>query len=414
MSASLNRAYVEALDAADELSAFRDRFVVGSGPNDVDAYLDGNSLGRLPRATQDRLHRLVEQQWGHGLIRSWQQWATLPREVGDLLGSAALGAAAGQVVVAESTSVCLYKALHAAAALRPDRSVLVATDSDFPTDRYLAESVAAQRGCSVRWLSPPRDGGVTVDLLSPALDDRTAVVLLSHVEYRSAHLADMAAITAQVHAAGAIAVWDLSHSGGSVPLSLDAHDVDLAVGCTYKYLNAGPGAPAYLYAAHRHHADLWQPIPGWFGAADVFEMADSYTPAPGIERMLSGTPSVLGLVAVEEGARLVAEAGIDRIRAKAMGLTELAVSLADEWLAPLGVELASPRDPADRGAHLVLRHPDARRWSARLTDAGVVGDYRNPDLWRIGLSPLTTSYTEVWTAMGTARTVLAELTGAAA
>jgi kynureninase len=195
---------------------------------------------------------------------------------------------------------------------------------------------------------------------------------------------------------------------------LDAHGVDLAVGCTYKYLNAGPGAPAYLYAAHRHHAGLWQPIPGWFGAADVFEMADSFTPAPGIERMLSGTPSVLGLVAVEEGARLVAEAGIDRIRAKAMGLTDLAVSLADEWLAPLGVELASPRHPADRGAHIVLRHPDARRWSARLTDAGVVGDYRNPDLWRIGLSPLSTSYTEVWTAMGIARTVLAELTGAAA
>ncbi len=409
---SLSRAAAEAMDAADPLRDFRSRFVVGTGPDDAVAYLDGNSLGRLPRATADRL-RLLVSEWGERLIRGWEEgWTAAPVRVGDLLGEAVLGAAAGQVVVAESTTVCLFKALSAAAALRPERSVLVAADNDFPTDRYIVTAVAEQRGLDVRWLTPPADGGVTDELLAGVLDGDVAAVSLSHVDYRSAYVADLPGLTAQAHRAGAVVVWDLSHSGGSVPVELDAAEVDLAVGCTYKYLNAGPGAPAYLYAARRHHPELVQPIPGWFGAADVFAMAADYTPAAGIERMLSGTPSVPGLLAVEEGARLVGEAGVRRIRAKAVELTELAVALVDAWLVPLGVTLRSPRDPAVRGAHLVLQHPEAARWCAELITAGVIGDFRNPDLWRVGLSPLTTSYVEVWDAMQIARDRLAEITGA--
>jgi kynureninase len=393
---------VRAMDAADPLATFRDRFVVGDGADDPVAYLDGNSLGRLPKATVERLREVVEREWGSRLIRSWTDgWLDLPERVGDLVGSAVLGAAPGQVVVADSTTVNIAKAVHAATTLRPDRRVLVADPADFPTDRYLVESVADQRGLKVAWLA---DG---VGRLDAALSDETAAVLLSAVDYRTASIADVPAITASVHAAGAVMVWDLSHAAGSVPLSLDADEVDLAVGCTYKYLNAGPGAPAYLYAASRHHERLDNALPGWIGADDVFAMADRYVPAPGIRRMLSGTPHVLGLVAVEEGVRLVGEAGIEAIRAKGIALTELLVALADDWLASYGVEVASPRDPERRGAHVVLRHPDACRIDLELAARGVIGDYRNPDLWRLGLSPLTTSYEEVWLAMDATRDWLA-------
>ena len=401
------RADVAALDAADELAGFRDRFVIGTGADDPVAYLDGNSLGRLPKATVERLRHLVEHQWGSRLIRSWDEgWVPLPEQVGDLIGSAVLGAASGQVVVADSTSVNIAKVLHAAASLRPGRRALVAADGDFPTDRYLVDAVATQRGLQVRWVDGPTS-------VATVLDDDVAALLLSHVDYRTAEIADLAGLTRVAHDVGALAVWDLSHSAGSVPLALDADGVDLAVGCTYKYLNGGPGAPAYIYAARRHHDDLAQPVPGWFGADDVFAMGPAYVPAPGIRRMLSGTPAVLGVAAVEEGVRLVAEAGIDRVRAKAVALTETLVALADGWLAPYGAEVASPRDPARRGAHVVLRHPDARRLNDELAERGVVGDFRNPDLWRLGLSPLTTSFTEVWHAMDAAREWMSAQAGAA-
>lgn len=391
---------VRELDATDPLARFRDRFVIGAGPEDAVAYLDGNSLGRLPRATVDRLRDVVERQWGSRLIRGWTDgdgWLGLPERVGDLLGSAALGAAPGQVVVADSTTVNIAKALHAAAGLRADRRTLVGDPADFPTDRYLIEAVAAQRGMTLDWL-PGGSGS-----LGEVLDGDSAAVLLSAVDYRSAEVADQAAITRQVHAAGAVVVWDQSHAAGAVPVRLDADEVDLAVGCTYKYLNAGPGAPAYLYAASRHHDALQNVLPGWIGADDVFAMADVYVPAPGVRRLLSGTPHVLGLVAVEEGARLVAEAGIEAIHAKGQRLTGLLIDLADAWLAPYGVEVASPRDPARRGDHVVLRHPEARRLNDELAERGVIGDFRNPDLWRLGLSPLTTSFQEVQHAMQAAR-----------
>jgi kynureninase len=398
---------VLALDAADPLAAFRDRFQIGTGPDDPVAYLDGNSLGRLPTATVERLRQVVEHQWGSRLIRGWTEtWVPLPEQVGDLVGEAVLGAASGQVVVADSTTVNIAKVLHAAAGLRPGRSVLVAARADFPTDRYLVEAVARQRGMSVRWVEASADqavDGADDEALAAVLDQDVAAVLLSHVDYRTARIADVPGLTGRIQDVGALALWDLSHAAGSVPVALDADGVDLAVGCTYKYLNGGPGAPAFLYVADRHHAELEQPVPGWFGAADVFSMAADYVPAPGIRRMLSGTPSVLGLFAVEEGVRLVAEAGIDAIRSKGIALTQCLIDLADEQLATYGVEVASPRDPDHRGAHVVLRHPDARRLNDDLTKAGVIGDFRNPDLWRLGLSPLTTSYAEIWRAVQAAR-----------
>lgn len=393
-----------ALDAADELAGFRDRFAIGDDPV---AYLDGNSLGRPPRATLERLRRVLEQEWGGALIRSWSTgWAELPVRVGDLLGRAVLGAGPGQTVVADSTSVNLFKVLHAAAGLRGDRSEVVVDAGDFPTDRYLVQAVADQRGLAVRWLPPVEDGGVTPERVSQAVSESTAVVVLSHVDYRTGFLADLPAITSVVHGAGALAVWDLSHSAGLVPLSLDADGADFAVGCTYKYLNAGPGAPAFLYVCERHLAAVEQPVPGWFGAADVFAMSDVYRPAADARRMLSGTPAVLGLVGVEEGAALVAEAGIERIRAKAIALTDLAVALSDAWLEPLGARLRSPRDSTRRGGHVTLEVPGAREVTEELIRRGVVPDYRNPDRIRLGLSPLSTSFEETWTAMDVLRDVL--------
>lgn len=392
-------------DSVDPLADFRDRFVIGTDPV---AYLDGNSLGRLPKATLDRMRELLEVQWGVALIRSWDAgWIDLPTRVGDRLGAAVLGAEPGQTVIADSTSVNFYKALHAACGLRPGRSEIVVDDANFPTDRYLVDSVARARGMSVRWLSPDADGGVTAAELSAALSPRTAVVALSQVDYRSGYLADLADLTALVHDAGALCVWDLSHSAGVVPVGLDAADADFAVGCTYKYLNAGPGAPAYVYVRQRHLESVEQPITGWFGARDVFAMGPTYEPAGDIRRMLSGTPFVPGIIAVDEGVRLVAEAGIEAIYAKARALTALAVEMVDVWLVPHGAVVASPRDPSLRAGHVTVRCPDARNVTEKMVAAGVVPDFRNPDLIRLGLSPLTTRYSEVWTALDVMRGILA-------
>lgn len=358
----------------------------------VVAYLDGNSLGRPLRATAERLQELVTHEWGARLIRSWdERWLTLPEEIGDELGRVALGAAAGQTIVADSTSVCLYKALRAAVALRPGRDEIVTDAANFPTDRFLVESVAAELGLTVRWAES--------DDVAAATGPRTAVVTLSHVDYRTAAITDLAAVTRLVHARGGLVVWDLCHSVGSIPVELDAAGADFAVGCTYKFLNAGPGAPAFLYANARHHAEFGQPITGWMGAADTFGMAAEYVPAPGIRRALSGTPPVLGMVGVREGVALLAEAGIDRVRAKAVALGRWVIALADAWLVPLGFTVASPRDDARRGGHVTLRHPDAERLSRVLIDHGVLIDFRRPDGIRIGLSPLTTGFAEVRRAM---------------
>ncbi|MFC5380090.1 aminotransferase class V-fold PLP-dependent enzyme [Aquipuribacter nitratireducens] len=388
-----------ALDAADPLAGFRDRFAVDDVPGAPLAYLDGNSLGRPPRRTLERLRHLHETGWAVDLIRGWDRWQHLPTEVGDALGAAVLGAAPGQVVVADSTSVLLFKALHAALALRPGRTRLVASAGDFPTDRYLVEAVAARSGGEVRWLRPDPAEGLGADEVVAAVDERTAAVLLSHVDYRSAALADLRAVTAGAHAAGAVVVWDLSHSAGAVPLALDADGVDLAVGCTYKYLCAGPGAPAFLFAAARHHEQLDNVVPGWFGADDVFAMAGEWVPAAGIRRMVSGTPPVPGLVAVDEGVRLVGEAGTDRIREKSVALTSRAVARLDTVARPHGWRLASPRDADRRGSHVVVGGPGAREVEQRMRARGVLADFRHPDLVRLGLSPLTTSFAELDAAL---------------
>lgn len=382
------RGRAAALDAGDPLASFRSAFVLDP---DVVAYLDGNSLGRLPRRTQERLATFVREEWGGRLIRGWSEgWVDLPVTVGDEIG-AVVGAAPGQTVVADSTSVCLAKALHAATSLAPGRDRLIVSTADFPTDRYLARRVAEDRRLEV----------VEVDDVAAAIDERTAVVLVSHVDYRTGALLDLPGLTAQVHAAGAVVVWDLCHSAGVVPIDLDAAGVDLAVGCTYKYLNGGPGSPAFLYAAARHHARLEQPLPGWWSADDLFAMADEYRPAVGIRRMLTGTPPVAGLLAVQQGVTLAVEAGVPEARAKSEALTGFCLEVLDE----LGLEVVTPRDPARRGSHVTVRMPDARRVAELLTARGVIPDFREPDLLRLGLAPLTTSFAELLGGL----TVLAEV-----
>ncbi|NEW69156.1 kynureninase [Streptomyces rhizosphaericus] len=395
------------LDEKDPLAPFRDRFITPADDGLI-AYLDGNSLGRPPRATQERLNSLLTQEWGTRLIRSWSEgWMELPGRVGDALGEAALGAAPGQVVIADSTSVCLYKLLRGALALRPGRTEIVTDRRNFPTDSYIVQGIADELGLTVRWIDSHPDAGVTAEELAAALTANTAVVTLSHVAYRSAWIADMAALTALTHEHGALIVWDLCHSVGSIPVQLDATGADLAVGCTYKFLNAGPGAPAFVYVRTAHQETFRQPVWGWMGEAAPFAMGDNYRPAPGVRRVLSGTPPITGMIGVEEGVALTAEAGIDRIRAKGMALAEMVAELAEEWLVPHGVRIASPRDPDRRGSHVTLARADAAELSQRLIAAGVIIDFRPPDGIRVGLSPLTTGFAETWRAMDVTRALAA-------
>jgi kynureninase len=404
---SLDEARV--LDRADDLAAFRDRFLPIGDPGVV-AYLDGNSLGRPPRSTMDRLVELVAEQWGSRLIRAWSEgWLELPERVGDRLGQACLGAGPGQVIVADSTTLCLHKVLRAAAALRPGRTEIVTDAANFPTDRYVVEAVAEDLGLTVRWVPTELSSGITPELLAGAIGPNTAVVTLSHVAYRSAFVADLAAITDLVHAAGALVVWDLCHSAGVVPVRLDATGADFAVGCTYKFLNAGPGAPAFLYVRTEHQGDFRPPLRGWMGTEDIFDMDAAYRPAGGLRRALSGTPAIVGVRCVAEGVELVAEAGIDRVRAKSVALTRLVIDLADAWLAPLGFTVASPRIDARRGGHVTLDHRDAQTLAQRFIDAGVILDFRAPHGIRLGPSPLSTSYEEVWTALDRMRVLAADV-----
>ena len=399
----LSRERAVALDAADPLASLRDAFVV-EDPELI--YLDGNSLGRLPKATADRIAQVVRDEWGAGLIRSWRHWVDLPSRAGDLIGSTLLGAAKGQVVVSDSTTVNLYKLAVAALDARPGRTVIITDDDNFPTDRYVLEGLAAQRGMELRTVHTDIDGGLDLDLLRDAVDENTALVSLSHVAYRSGALLDMAAVNAIVHRAGALVLWDLCHSAGSVPVELDATGADLAVGCTYKYLNGGPGSPAFLYVRAELQAALRQPIWGWFGQRDQFAMGPSYDPVPGIDRFLAGTPAVVGIAAVEEGVRVLAEAGIDRLRAKGIALTDYVIELAGAWLP--GFDLATPADPCRRGSHVSLRHPDAWRVTQALIEAKVIPDYRTPDRLRLGPAPVSTGFADVWEAMSRLRQIMAD------
>ncbi len=393
---ALDRDQALALDAADPLRAARDEFVVQ--PDGL-VYLDGNSLGRLPKRTIARLQHVISDEWGRGLIRSWDHWIDLPGQIGDLIARGIVGAQPGEVIMAESTTIAFYKLCVAALDARPGRTTIVTDRDNFPTDRYVLEGLAAQRGLTIRWIDgDPVEGPQPTDVVA-ALDDDVALLTLSHVAYTSAAIADLGAITALGHQAGALVLWDLSHSGGSVPVELSRHDVDLAVGCTYKYLNGGPGAPAYLYVRDDLQRSLRQPIWGWWGQQDMFEMGQGYDPQPDLRQFLSGTAPVLQLVAAQEGISLSVEVGIDAIRAKGMALTALAVELIDEWMVPLGATLRSPRDPSRRGSHVLVHHRDARRICTDMVASGVVPDFRQPSAIRIGLAPLTTSFADVWDGM---------------
>jgi len=396
------RAEASALDAADPLGAERSAFVGADAPL---VYFDGNSLGRPLQATVASLAAFVREEWGGRLIRAWdEQWMDLPFALGDRIGAAALGAAPGQTVVGDSTTVLLYKLVRAAfdAAQADDvaRVEIVADRDNFPTDRYLVEGIAAERGGRVRWIDVDPTEGVTADELSAAVGPRTAVVVLSHVAYRSGYMADAAALTTLVHDAGAYVVWDLCHSAGAVEVRADDWGFDLAVGCTYKYLNGGPGSPAFAYVAHRHQDGLTQPIHGWMGTADVFAMGPEYRPAAGMRRFLSGTPPITAMIPLRDMVARVEAAGITAIREKSVALTEFAIRIADAWLSPFGVAVASPRDPGRRGGHITLSHPAMRDVTGRLWQQDVIPDYRDPDGLRIGMSPLSTSFAEVAVGLG--------------
>jgi kynureninase len=392
------RERAEHLDGFDPLAAFRDRFVIDD-PDTI--YLDGNSLGRLPVATRAWLGAQVDH-WGSRLVRGWHDWIELPERVGDELAAAALGARAGEVLVCDSTTVNLFKLASAALDLVDGARAIVTDADNFPTDRYVLEGLARQRGLELRLFeADPVQGPQLDDVVRACAPGDVGLVCLSHVGYRSGALADVASITRE---AGVRVVWDLSHSVGAVPIELTEWGVELAVGCTYKYLNSGPGAPGFLFIRQELQEELQTPIWGWFGQRDQFEMERSYDPEPGIRGFMAGTPPILELTAVRVGVELVADAGVTSLREKAIALTELIVELHDDWLAPLGFELASPRDPERRGAHVSLRHDEA--WAitrAMIERARVIPDFRGPDSIRLGVPPLYTRVVDVWDALDRVR-----------
>jgi kynureninase len=392
------------LDGRDPLAAFRAEFVL---PEGVLAYLDGNSLGRPLKVTGERLARFVHGEWGERLIRAWdEQWLDRPTAVGDLIGRAVLGAATGQTVVGDSTTVMLYKLIRAAVDARPERCEIIADTENFPTDRFILAMIAAETGRMIRWIEPDPATGVQQAEVEALLNDRTALVVLSHVAYKSAYIADLPGITATAHRAGALVLWDLCHSAGVVEVDLDAADVDLAVGCSYKFINGGPGAPAYGYVARRLHDQLTQPITGWMGHAEPFAMGPDYVPAAGIRRFLSGTPSILSMIPIEDMLALIEKAGMPAIRQKSVLLTDYAIEVADRVLAPLGVAVASPRDADRRAGHVTLEHDAMKTVVEELWSRGVIPDFRPARGLRVGLSPLSTSFTELAIALAHIRQLL--------
>lgn len=388
MTIPLTREDCAARDAADPLAPFRDEFVLPDGV----IYLDGNSLGALPRATPARVARLVEHEWGQRLIASWNEagWWDKPRTLGALLAPL-LGAEADEVVVGDGTSVNLFKTVAAALWLRPDRRVVVAEAGNFPTDGYIAQGVVdLVDGASLRMVDVD-DPAALAAALEPG---DVAVVLLSHVDYRTGILRDMAAVTEMVHAHGALVVWDVCHSVGAVPLALAQTGVDFAVGCTYKYLNAGPGAPAFTYVARRHHERVRQPISGWHGHARPFDFAPEYEPAAGASRFLSGSQSLIAAAALEASLELWQRVDLAQVREKSLALTDLFVAVTAE----AGLECVTPAEHERRGSQVALRHPDGYPIVQALIARGVVGDFRSPDILRFGFAPLYLRYVDVYDA----------------
>jgi kynureninase len=391
MTALPDLAAIEAMDAADGLRAMRERFILPEGL----VYLDGNSLGVASKAAFTQLHAAATKEWGQDLIRSWNTagWFDLPLTLGDRVGRL-VGAAAGQTVVCDTTSINIYKTLHAAMALRPDRKVIVAEAGSFPTDIYMAEGVVSTRpGASLRL------EGVDAPEVEDLIDGDVAVVLVNHVNYKSGELRDMAALTKKAHEHGALVIWDLCHTAGALPVDLDEAKADFAVGCTYKYLNGGPGAPAFVYAAARHHGAISQPLSGWWGHARPFAFERHYAAGEGIRRFLCGTQPILSLRALKGALDIWDEVDMAALREKSLALTDLFIALVEERCAAYGLELESPREREKRGSQVSFRHPHAYEIMQALIARDVIGDFRAPSTMRFGFTPLYLRYADVWRAV---------------
>jgi kynureninase len=398
------RADCVALDRADALAPLRAQFHLPAGV----IYLDGNSLGVLPKTTPARVAEVVGREWGEGLIRSWNTagWMTLPQRVGDKIARL-VGARPGELVVADSTSVNLFKVLAAALSItradKPARKVIVSERSNFPTDLYIAEAVAREQGCELLLLEP--------DEIAARLRSDVAVLMLTHVNYRTGRMHDLAALTNAAHGAGALVIWDLAHSAGAVPVDLNGADADFAVGCGYKYLNGGPGAPAFVWVHPRHVDRFWQPLAGWIGHAAPFEFTPGYRPAAGISRYLCGTPAVISLAALECGVDSVLAAeplgGMAALRAKSLALTRLFAELVEARCAGHGLTIVSPRDDPRRGSQVCLARADGGYAIVQaLIARGVIGDFRAPDILRFGFTPLYVGFADVWDAVEHLRQVM--------
>ncbi|MET3117977.1 kynureninase [Undibacterium sp. GrIS 1.8] len=401
---TLHRQHCLDLDVQDPLATLREEFDL---PKDV-IYLDGNSLGAMPKASLTRAQEVIRQEWGNDLIKSWNKagWFDLPSRLGDMLAPL-IGAAPEEVVVTDSTSINLFKALAAALHLQAsnpataDRKVIVTERSNFPTDIYMAEGITRwlDRGYQIKLVDTP-------DQLAAAIDQTTAVVMLTHANYRSGYLHDMVAVTAHAHTQGALMLWDLAHSAGAVQVELNQAQADFAVGCTYKYLNGGPGAPAFIWVAARHQTAFSHPLSGWWGHATPFEMAPSFVGTPGIRRALCGTQPIVSLAMVESGLAVFSKTSMAAIRAKSLALTELFIQLVESRCANQSLELVTPRDQARRGSHVSFTHPHGYAVMQALIARGIIGDYREPAIMRFGFTPLYTSFVDVWDAVEGLRDIL--------
>jgi kynureninase len=406
---SPSRDFAAQLDQQDSLASYRQQFVV----NDPDLiYLDGNSLGRLPKSVIERMQKVVEEEWGTDLIRGWNKgWWESPARIGDKIGSL-LGAADGQIVVGDQTSINLFKLATAALTLQPHKKRIITDTFNFPSDLYILQGIVKLLGNHHEIIRiGAQDDDVTPDLgaLESAINEDTTLVTLSHVTFKSGYLYDMAHITELAHRKGALVLWDLSHSAGTVPVELDKADADLAIGCTYKYLNGGPGAPAFLYVNKRLQNDVTSPIWGWWGQKNPFTFDLDYRPAPGIQRFLIGTAPMLSTLAMEEALTPLLATGMDALRAKSVLMTDYASYLTDTELAPLGFSLGSPRDSARRGSHISIRHQEGYRINrALIEEMNVIPDFREPDNIRLGFAPLYISFIDIWEGFDRIRKVVQE------
>lgn len=412
--------FAQQLDSQDPLASYREQFVI-TDPDLI--YLDGNSLGRMPKSAAERAKQIVDEEWGHDLIRGWNKgWWEAPSRVGDKIGQL-IGAAQGQVLVSDTVSINLFKLATAALTFQPNKKRIVTDAFNFPSDLYILQGIQ-------HLLSPSPfqgegwgegqyevirigaiDDGITPNIaaLESAINENTALVTLSHVVFKSGYLYDMQHITELAHNRGALVLWDLSHSVGAVPIKLDKCNADLAIGCTYKYLNGGPGAPAFLYVNKAIQEKLSSPIWGWWGQKNPFDFGLDYEPAAGAQKFLVGTQPMISLLAMEAALEPTLRAGMDAIRAKSILMTDYASFLTDSWLAPLGFSLGSPRDSATRGSHISIRHTDGYRINrALIEEMNVIPDFREPDNIRLGFAPLYTSFTEIWQGFDRIKHVMEE------